>query len=370
MIIGIPRELKEDETRGSATPSDVAKYVRRGHRVLIETSAVVASDFGNGEYEAEGGTIVTTNAAVFEQGKLVIKEKEPVPDEHGLLRSRQIHLAYLHLAADLALAQALAEQRVTAIAFETVQLTDGSVRLLVPMSEIAGRIATQVGAQYLTNPHGGIGLLPGGVPGVPPANVTVIGAGTSGTGTARVDLGIGAMVTIIDRNIGRLRPLEHALHGRFVPLASKQQHIAARVQESDLVIGAVLVPSGRAPTAVTREMVASMKPGSVIVDMAIDQGACVATSHPTTLSNPVYTEFGVIHYCVTNIPAAVPRTSTSALSDAILPYGLELADLAFAQAVPRDQALERGVNMFNGQVTNRPVADALGLPYTPLADLL
>jgi alanine dehydrogenase len=181
---------------------------------------------------------------------------------------------------------------------------------------------------------------------------------------------MGAMVTIFDRNVGRLRSLEHVLHGRFVTLASNQQHIAAGVQESDLVIGAVLVPGGRAPTVVTREMVASMKPGSVIVDIAIDQGGCVATSHPTTLSNPVYTEFGVIHYCVTNIPAAVPRTSTFALSDAILPYGLELADLGFAQAVPRDQALARGVNMFNGQVTNRPVADALGLPYTPLADLL
>lgn len=370
MIIGIPRELKEGETRVSTTPWGVAEYVRRDHQVLVEASAGEASGFSDAEYAAEGANIISSHAAIFDQAELIIKVKEPVPTEFGLLRRGQILLAYLHLAADPALAQALASQGVTAIAYETVQLPDGTLPLLAPMSEIAGRMATQVGAQYLTSPYGGIGLLLGGVAGVPPADVLVLGGGASGTGAARIALGMGARVTIIDKNIGRLRSLEHVLHGRFVTLASNRRNVAAAVANSDLVIGAVLVPGGRAPKVVTREMVASMKPGTVIVDIAIDQGGCVETSHPTTLSHPVYTEFGVIHYCVTNIPATVPRTSTYALSDAVLPYGMELADLGFAQAIPRDQALAKGVNMFNGQVTNRAVADALGLPYTPLTDLL
>lgn len=370
MIIGIPREIKEDETRVSTTPWGVAEYVRRGHQVLVEASAGAASGFSDEEYTAKGATIVPSHAGIFEQAELIVKVKEPVPAEYSLLRSGQIILGYLHLAADLPLAQALAAQGVIAIALETVQLADGTLPLLAPMSEIAGRMAAQVGAQYLTKPYGGTGLLLGGVAGVPPANVVVLGGGVSGASAARVALGMGAMVTILDRNVGRLRSLEHVLHERFVTLASNQQHVAAAVANSDVVIGAVLIPGGRAPKVVTRDMVASMKPGTVIVDIAIDQGGCVETSHPTSLSNPVYTEFGVIHYCVTNIPAAVPRTSTFALSDAVLPFGIELADLGFAQAVSRDQALAQGVNMFNGEITYRAVADALDLPYTPLADLL
>ena len=370
MIIGIPREVKEDETRVSTTPWGVAEYVRRGHQVLVEASAGTASGFSDDEYAAKGATIVPSHAAIFEQAALIVKVKEPVPAEYGLLKSGQILLGYLHLAADPWLAQALADQGVIAIALETVQLADGTLPLLAPMSEIAGRMAAQVGSQYLTKPYGGIGLLLGGVAGVPPANVVVLGGGVSGTSAARVALGMGAMVTVIDRSAGRLRSLEHVLHGRFVTLASNQQHIAAAVAKSDLVIGAVLIPGGRAPKLVTRDMVASMKPGTVIVDIAIDQGGCFETSRPTSLSNPVYTEFDVIHYCVTNIPAAVPRTSTFALSDAVLPFGIELADLGFAQAVSRDQSLARGVNMFSGEITYRAVADALGLPYTPLADLL
>lgn len=370
MIVGIPREVKEDETRVSTTPLGVAEYLRNGHQVLVEASAGTASGFSDEEYAAQGATIVPTHAEIFERADLIVKVKEPVPTEYSLLRSGQILLGYLHLAADPALAQALASRGVIAIALETVQLADGTLPLLAPMSEVAGRIAVQVGAQYLSKPYGGIGLLLGGVAGVPPANVVVLGGGVSGTSAARVALGMGAIVTVIDRNVGRLRSLEHVLHGRFVTLASNQQHIAATVKKSDLVIGAVLIPGGRAPKVVTREMVASMKPGTVIVDIAIDQGGCTETSHPTSLSNPVYTEFGVIHYCVTNIPAAVPRTSTFALSDAVLPFGMELANLGFAQAVSRDQALSQGVNMVNGKITYRAVADALGLPYTPLVDLL
>lgn len=370
MIIGIPREIKEDETRVSTTPWGVAEYVRRGHQVLVEASAGKASGFSDDEYAAEGASIVPSHSAIFEQAALIVKVKEPVSAEFAMLKSGQILLGYLHLAADPALAKALADQGVIAIAFETVQLLDRSLPLLAPMSDIAGRLAAQVGAQYLTNPYGGIGLLLGGVAGVPPANVVVLGAGTSGTSAARIALGMGAAVTILDKNIGRLRSVEQVLNGRFVTLASNQQHVAATVANSDLVIGSVLIPGGRAPKVVTREMVASMKPGTVIVDIAIDQGGCVETSHPTSLSNPVYTEFGVIHYCVTNIPAAVPRTSTHALSDAVLPFGISLADLGFTQAVSRDQALARGVNMVDGEVTHRVVADALGLPYTPLDDLL
>jgi alanine dehydrogenase len=370
MIIGIPRELKEAETRVSTTPSGVAEYAQRGHQILVEHSAGTASGFSDGEYAAAGATIVPDHAEVFAQAEMIVKVKEPVSAEYDLLREGQILLAFLHLAAGEPLTRVLLQRRVTAIAYETVQLADGSLPLLTPMSEVAGRMAPQVGAQYLTATHDGRGLLLGGVAGSPPAAVLVLGGGTAGTSAAEIALGMGAMVTIMDISIGRLRRLEHLLHGRFVTLASNRQHVADAVAASDLLIGAVLIPGGRAPTLVTREMVASMRSGSVIVDLAIDQGGCVESSRPTRLHDPAFVESGVIHYGVTNMPAAVPRTSTVALSNVTLPYGVQLADLGFMQTISRDQALARGVNTFDGEVTYRSVADSLGLPYTPLSDLL
>lgn len=370
MIIGVPKEIKDNENRVSTTPGGVAEYVSHGHQVLVEQSAGVGSGFPDDEYAAAGATIVASHEQVFAQAEMIVKVKEPVPLEYELLRSGQILYTYLHLAADEPLTRTLIERGVAAIAYETVQLPNGALPLLAPMSEVAGRMAPQVGAQYLTKPEGGRGLLLGGVTGVPAANVVVVGGGTVGTHAAEIALGMGANVTVIDINIARLRYLEEVLHGRFHTLASTRHNLAEAVREADLVIGAVLIPGAKAPKLVTREMVASMRPGAVVVDVAIDQGGSIETGHPTSHSDPTFTEYGVIHYCVTNMPGAVPRTSTLALSNVTLPYGIKLADNGFVGAVSRDQALARGVNAFSGRITYQSVADAFGLTYTPLGDLL
>lgn len=370
MIIGVPREIKDSENRVSTTPAGVVEYVSHGHQVLVERSAGAASGFPDAEYAAAGATIVDSAAEVYARADLIAKVKEPIAAEYPLLRDGQILYTYLHLAADAALTQVLVERRVTAIAYETVQLDNGALPLLAPMSEVAGRMAPQVGAQYLSKTYGGRGLLLGEVAGVPSARVVVVGGGMVGTNAAEIALGMGADVTVIDINIDRLRALEHILHGRFHTLASSRHNIAEAVREADLVIGAVLIPGARAPRLVTQEMVASMRPGSVIVDVAIDQGGCIETSRPTSHTEPVFVEHGVIHYCVTNMPGAVPRTSTFALSNVTLPYGLKLADLGVAAAVACDQALARGVNVYGGYVTNAPVAEALGMSYTPLSTLI
>jgi alanine dehydrogenase len=301
---------------------------------------------------------------------MIVKVKEPIPAEFELNRPHQLLFTYLHLSADEPWTRVLMDKRIEAVAYETVQLENGSLPLLTPMSEVAGRMSIQVGATYLESTHGGRGVLLGGVPGVPGANVAIIGGGVVGTNAAQVALGMGANVTVIDRAIDRLRFLDQILHGRMHTLASNRRDVANAVRDADLVIGAVLIAGAKAPRLVTEAMVRSMRPGSVVVDVAIDQGGCIETSRPTSHTHPTYLVDEVVHYCVTNMPGAVPRTSTIALSNATLPYGLELADYGLAAAAHRDPALARGVNVLDGKITHPAVADAFGLPYTPLAEVL
>jgi alanine dehydrogenase len=370
MIVGIPREVKDRENRVSATPAAVHEYVANGHEVIVETSAGVGSGFSDNEYLAEGARIVDTHEAVFAKADMIVKVKEPIASEYDLLREGQVLYTYLHLAADEPLTRALIDRNVRAIAYETVQLDNRALPLLAPMSEVAGRMSVQVGAHYLESPHGGVGILLGGVPGVPPAEVVVVGGGAVGTNAAKMALGMGANVTVIELSLDRLRYLDDVLHGRINLLASSRRTIADAVAKADLVVGSVLIPGARAPKLVTAEMVRSMRAGSVMVDVAIDQGGCFETSKPTTHSDPVYTVDGVIHYCVTNMPGAVARTSTLALSSVTVPYGIKLANKGFVEAVTTDPALARGVNIADGKVTYQGVADAFGLPYVPLEDAL
>ncbi len=373
MIVGVAREIKDRESRVAATPGGVGEYVAHGHEVLVETGAGAGSGFRDEEYVAAGATLVDDHAGIFARSDLLLKVKEPVASEYDLLRPGQILFTYLHLAADPALTDALQTQRVRAVAYETVQTGSGgamALPLLTPMSEVAGRMAIQIGAHYLERPNGGSGLLLGGVPGVAPARVVIVGGGVVGTNAAAIALGMGAAVTILDRNVDRLRQLEHMLTGRLTLLASNASIIADAVRDADLLIGAVLVAGSKAPRLVTEAMVRTMRPGSVIVDVAIDQGGCIETAHPTSHSAPTYEVGGVLHYCVTNIPGAVPRTSTLALSNVTLPYGLALADHGIAAAVTRDPALAHGVNVFDGQITHPAVASAFDLPFAPLETVL
>ncbi|HEU0165790.1 MAG TPA: alanine dehydrogenase [Thermomicrobiales bacterium] len=370
MIVGVPTEIKDRESRVSTTPAGVHEYVARGHRVLVETGAGDGSGFADSDYAAAGGEIIPTHEGVFAAADMIAKVKEPTHDEYNLLRENQLLFTYLHLAADEPLTRALMERKVQSIAYETVQSGNGPLPLLTPMSEVAGRMSIQVGAYYLQRPNGGRGVLLGGVPGVPAADVVVIGGGVVGTNAAQIALGMGANVTILDRNIERLRFLDQILHGRLHTQASNTHAVAEAVAKADLVIGGVLIPGARAPKLVTAQMVKTMRPGSVMVDVAIDQGGCFETSKPTSHSNPVYEVDGVIHYCVTNMPGAVSRTSTFALSNVTLPYGLALADHGLAVATRLDPALAKGVNVLNGQVTHPGVAEALGLPYVDLTAAL
>jgi alanine dehydrogenase len=369
MIVGIPKEIKDNENRVSTTPSGVSEYVSRGHTVLVERSAGVGSGFEDGEYAAAGAKIVDSHAQVFDQADMIIKVKEPIEPEYELMREDQLLYTYLHLAAEEQLTHCLIDRKVASIAYETVELPNRSLPLLTPMSEVAGRMAVQVGAHYLEKVHGGRGLLLGGVPGVQPADVVILGGGVVGINAAQMALGLGANVTIIDLSIDRLRYLDQVLHGRINTLASNRGNIAAAVRECDLLIGGVLIPGAKAPKLVSAEVVSTMRAGAVIVDVAIDQGGCIETCRPTSHSNPTYFVDGVLHYCVTNMPGAVPRTSTFALSNVTLPYGLKLADLGI-DAARRDPALAKGVNVFKGQVTYQAVAEAFGLSYTPFDTLL
>ena len=369
MIVGIPKEIKDNENRVSTTPSGVSEYVERGHQVIVERSAGVGSGFEDHEYEAAGATLVDSHAEVFAKADMIVKVKEPIESEYGLMREDQILYTYLHLAAEEALTKTLIDRKVASIAYETVELANRALPLLTPMSEVAGRMAVHVGAHYLEKVHGGRGLLLGGVAGVPAAEVVIIGGGVVGTNAAQIALGMGAHVTVLDVSIDRLRYLDQVLHGRFQTLASSRSNIASAVRNCDLLIGGVLIPGAKAPKLVTAEMVSTMRRGSVIVDVAIDQGGCIETVRPTSHSNPTFEVDGVVHYCVTNMPGAVPRTSTLALSNVTLPYGLQLATMGM-KAVAKDPALAKGVNVYKGQVTYPAVAEAFGLEYTPLDKLL
>jgi len=363
MRIGVPKEIKDHEDRVGLVPSSVAELVHHGHDVLVERGAGQGSGLSDEQYVAAGGRIVAAAEDVFAESEMIVKVKEPLAPERKRLRRGQVLFTYLHLAPDRAQTEDLLKSGVTAIAYETVTSPAGTLPLLTPMSEVAGRLAPQVGAHYLERAAGGRGVLLGGVPGVPPAEVVVLGGGVSGTHAATIALGMGATVFVVDRSAEVLRRLAAQFPG-LRTIFSTRDALSAILRRADLLVGAVLVPGAAAPKLVTREMVASMKPNSVIVDIAIDQGGCCETSKPTSHSNPTYVEEGVIHYCVTNMPGAVARTSTFALNNATLPFVLALADKGWRKAIADDVHLRNGLNVHEGKVTCRPVAEALSLPFT------
>ena len=369
MIIGLPKEIKDNEYRVAVTPGGVRQLVDSGHEVLVQASAGEGSGFSDEEYSWGGGRIVAKDNDAW-AADLVVKVKEPQPSEYSLMKQGLSLFTYLHLAAEKELTLAMIEHSVTGIAYETVEKANGSLPLLTPMSEVAGRMAVQVGAQYLEKKNGGRGKLLSGVPGVRPADVTILGAGVVGTNAAQIALGMGASVIVLDIDAERLRYLDQVLHGRLSTMSANPYNIAEAVKRADLLIGAVLVKGAKAPCLVTREMIRRMEPGSVVVDVAVDQGGCCDTICPTSHSDPVYVVDGVLHYGVTNMPGAVPRTSTYALSNATLPYLMKLTGEGISQAIKIDPALAKGVNVYNGRVTYQAVADALNLEYTNLSSLL
>jgi alanine dehydrogenase len=360
MRVGIPTEIKNNENRVAITPAGVHELVRRGHDVLIEAGAGVGSSLSDDAYRAAGATIVETADEVWAAADLLLKVKEPIAEEYPRMRAGQVLFTYLHLAAGRECAEAILASGTTAIAYETVQLANRSLPLLSPMSEVAGRLSVQVGAYHLMSPAGGRGILMGGVPGTPKAKVVVIGGGVAGEHAAANALGMGADVTIIDISIPRLRELENRFGGAIQTRASSAYEIAAQLAQADLVIGSVLIPGEKAPKLVTDEMVASMKKGAVLVDIAIDQGGCFEGSHPTTHDDPTYAVHDTVYYCVANMPGAVPETSTWALTNATLPYVVALASKGWEQAIADDPALARGLNAHAGRITNAGVAEALG----------
>jgi len=369
MRIGVAKEIKSDEYRVALTPAGARELIQQGHELLVEEGAGEGSAFPDAAYAAEGAQIVSVDD-VWGDAELLLKVKEPVPAEYERLREGLVLFTYLHLAADEELTRALVESGITAVAYETVETPDRALPLLAPMSEIAGRLAAQAGAYFLEKPVGGRGLLLGGVPGVAPGKVVVIGGGMVGYNSAVIAIGLGANVAIIERSIDRMRHLEEVLGSRVTLLMSSSLQIEESVAEADVVIGAVLIPGALAPKLVSREMVAGMKDGSVVCDVAIDQGGCFDTSRPTTHSEPVYVVEGVTHYCVANMPGAVPITSTKALTNATLPYVEEIAEHGLVEAVARDPALAGGVNVLDGKITYGAVAEAHGLEYAPLEDVL
>ncbi len=369
MRIGVAKEIKADEYRVALTPAGARELVQRGHEVLVETTAGEGSAFPDGDYERAGARIASVDE-VWEQAELLLKVKEPIEPEYARLREGLVLFTYLHIAADEPLTRALVESGIAAVAYETVETDDRRLPLLAPMSEIAGRLAPQAAAHFLEKPLGGRGVLLAGTPGVAPGQVVVLGGGIVGYNAAIIALGLGAQVTILERSIDRMRHLDEVLSGRVSLLMSSALQIDESIARADVVIGAVLIPGARAPKLVTREMLGDMKPGAVIVDVAIDQGGCIETAHPTTHSDPVYTVDGIIHYCVANMPGGVPITSTKALTNATLPYVEAIAGHGLAEAVARDRALARGVNVLDGKVTYEAVAQAHGLDFTPLEDVL
>jgi len=370
MKIGVPKEIKNNESRVAMTPSGVVHLVRNGHEVFIETKAGNGSGFKDEEYIHAGATIVATAAEAWSK-EMVMKVKEPIPVEYPYFREGLILFTYLHLAPEPELTKALVQKKVIGIAYETVQLTNGSLPLLVPMSEVAGRMASQIGAQYLEKPQGGKGILLSGVPGVKRGKVCIIGGGVAGTNAAKIAVGLGAEVTILDLSQERLAQLDDLFGNSVSTLMSNPYNIANEVKHADLVIGAVLIPGAKAPRLVTEEMIQSMEKGSVVVDIAIDQGGIFETTDRiTTHDNPTYEKYGVIHYAVANMPGAVPRTSTLALTNVTVPYAVQIANKGYKQACLDNQALLKGINTLDGFVTYKAVAEAQGLPYKTATEIL
>ncbi|MFI1523045.1 MULTISPECIES: alanine dehydrogenase [Kitasatospora] len=370
MKVGIPREVKNHEYRVAITPAGVHELVRNGHEVVIEDNAGVGSSIPNEEYVAAGATILPTADEVWAAADMILKVKEPIASEYHRLRKGQTLFTYLHLAADRAGTDALVASGTTAIAYETVQLPGGGLPLLAPMSEVAGRLAPQVGSYHLMRPAGGRGVLPGGVPGTHPAKAVVIGGGVSGWHAATIAIGMGYDVTLLDRDINKLREADKVFGTKVKAIVSNSFELEKAVVEADLVIGAVLIPGAKAPKLVTNELVAKMKPGSVLVDIAIDQGGCFEDSHPTTHAEPTFQVHNSVFYCVANMPGAVPNTSTYALTNATLPYVVELANRGWKEALRRDAALAKGLNVHEGQITFPAVAEAFGLESVSLESVL
>jgi alanine dehydrogenase len=370
MKVGIPREIKNHEYRVAITPAGVHELVRNGHQVFIERDAGAGSAIANEDYVAAGARILDSADDVWAEGDLLLKVKEPIAPEYERIREGQVLFTYLHLAADKGCTDALVKSGATGIAYETVQLRDGSLPLLAPMSEVAGRLATQVGAYFLMRPAGGRGVLPGGVPGVHAANVVVIGAGVSGLAAAQIAVGMGAHVKLLDKNVARLRQVDAIYAGRLQTVTSNSYAVAQAALDADLVIGAVLVPGAKAPKIISNELVSRMKPGSVLVDISIDQGGCFEDSHPTTHADPVYQVHNSTFYCVANMPGSVPNTSTYALTNVTLPYAVELANRGWKDALREDPALAMGLNTHAGEITCAPVAQAHGYVPVPVAEVL
>jgi alanine dehydrogenase len=370
MIVGLPKEIKDNEYRVGLTPAGVRALTDAGHTVVVELSAGEGSGFENSLYERAGATLLETADEVWQQGEMIVKVKEPIAPEYPRMREGQLLFTYLHLAPDHELTKQLLERKVTGIAYETITDRKGTLPLLTPMSEVAGRMAIQVGAHYLEKMSGGRGILLGGVPGVPAARVVIIGGGVVGTNAAKIAVGMGAHVTIIDNNLDRLRELDDIFLSKISTLASSAYMIHDAISEADLIVGAVLVPGAAAPRLVTKGMLKDVPNGAVIVDVAVDQGGCIETTHPTTHSNPTYYVEGVLHYCVANMPGAVPRTSTFALTNATLPYALKLANKGFIEAIMSDPGLKEGVNTYAGRLTYEAVATAQEREYTSLDEML
>jgi alanine dehydrogenase len=370
MVVGTVRETKDNEYRVGLVPGGVKTLVDSGQKVLVESRAGEGSGISDEEYRQAGAEIVGSAAEVWKRSEILVKVKEPIEPEYPHLREGQILFTYLHLAPLPKLTRVLLERKVTGVAYETITGPDGSLPLLTPMSEVAGRMSIQVGARYLERTSGGRGVLLGGVPGVPPAEVMIIGGGVVGMNAAKMALGMGARVTILDRSVTKMQYIDDVFGGHVATLMSNPIAIARAAARADLLVGAVLIPGAAAPKLVTRSMVSGMKKGSVIVDVAVDQGGCIETTHPTTHSDPTYEVDGVVHYCVANMPGAVPRTSTFALTNVTFPYLLRIARKGLRQALKEDPALVSGVNTYAGQLTCAPVAEAQGLPYLPLESLL
>jgi alanine dehydrogenase len=370
MIIGVPKEIKNNEYRVGMTPASVLAYQNGGHHIIIETNAGEAIGFTDQDYTKAGAQIAQTAKEVW-SADMIVKVKEPLPSEYPYFKPGQILYTYLHLAPEPELTKALLDKRVVAIAYETIQSDNGSLPLLTPMSEVAGRMSIQIGAHFLEKAHGGKGVLLGGVPGVEPGKVAIIGGGIVGANAAHMAVGLGAEVSILDISPERLRQLDDLFRGRVKTIMSDPFHIAETVRNADLVVGAVLIPGARAPRLVTEDMVKNMKPGSVIVDVAIDQGGSIQTiDRITTHDNPVYEKHGVLHYAVTNMPGAVPRTSTMALTNATTPFGLQIAGKGYIQAALDNKAIAKGINVTDGKITYKAVADAHGYEHTDIDSLL
>jgi alanine dehydrogenase len=365
MIVGVPKEIKDNENRVAAIPAGVQALVARGHKVLVQKGAGAGSGISDQSFEAAGAKIVATSRQVFKDAELILKVKEPLPPEYDLLRPDQILFTYLHLAPDLELTKAILRRKIIGIAYETVETADGRLPLLEPMSEVAGKMAVHIAAYYLARPLGGRGVLLGGVPGVPPATVVVLGGGIVGYSAAKVAAGMGAWVYLLEVNPVRMRHLDEILPENVTTLMSNRMSLEECLRRADVVIGAVLITGAKAPRLITREMLKHMRPGAVIVDVAVDQGGCCETTRPTTHSDPVYVVDGIIHYCVANMPGAYARTSTFALTNATFPYAQQIADKGWLQASRENPEIAKGLNVIRGHVTNQPVALAHHLPYVP-----